>query len=62
MSLSNWGITKMTLKQLCDKIGIHPYDAVPDQEEADYYMNEDITDTIFYQEMKQYAKEEGIEI
>lgn len=41
----------MTLKQLSDKVGVHPYDIVGDSEFADEIMNEDITDTIFYQEL-----------
>jgi hypothetical protein len=47
----------MTLKQLCDKIGVHPYDVVGDAETADEYMNIDITDTIFYNELKEYMEE-----
>lgn len=50
----------MTLKQLSDKLGVHPYDIVGDGELADELMNEDITDTIFYQELKQYEPELGL--
>ena len=41
----------MTLKQLCDKLEIHPYDLVGDDELADDLWNEDIEDTIFYQDL-----------
>lgn len=47
----------MTLRQLSDKLGVHPYDLVGDDELADELMDEDITDTIFYQELKEYEKE-----
>jgi hypothetical protein len=50
----------MTLKQLTDKLGVHPYDLVGDEELADELMNEDITDTIFYQELKREAELKGI--
>jgi hypothetical protein len=44
----------MTLQVLADKIGIHPYDVTGDKEMADELIEEqaDISDTIFYQEMK----------
>lgn len=42
----------MTLKELSDKIGVHPYDLVGDTDLADDMMHEDITDTIFYDELK----------
>lgn len=41
----------MTLKQLSEKFGVHPYDLTGDAELADELMNEDITDTMFYQEL-----------
>ena len=41
----------MTLKQLCDKLGIHPYDLVGDDELADDLMFEDITNTVFYKDL-----------
>jgi hypothetical protein len=41
----------MTLKQLADKLGVHPYDLTGDAELADELMNEDISDTTFYQEL-----------
>lgn len=41
----------MTLKELCDKLGIHPYDLTGDDDFADSMMNEDITETIFYKEL-----------
>lgn len=50
----------MTLKQLSDKLGVHPYDLVGDEELADELMNSDIEDTIFYQELKQEAELRGL--
>lgn len=47
----------MTLRQLSDKLGVHPYDLVGDEELAEELMHEDITDTIFYRELMQYEKE-----
>lgn len=41
----------ITLKQLSDKLGVHPYDLTGDEELAEDLMHEDITDTIFYQEL-----------
>lgn len=41
----------MTLKQLSNKLGVHPYDLTGDAELADELMHQDITDTIFYQEL-----------
>lgn len=43
----------MTLEQLCNKLGIHRYDLVGDEELADELMHEDITDTILYKELKE---------
>lgn len=43
----------MTLKQLSKKVGVDPYDLVGDNELADELMNQDITDTIFYNEIKE---------
>jgi hypothetical protein len=43
----------ITLKQLSEKLGVHPYDLTGDAEFAEEIMNEDITDTIFYQELKE---------
>ncbi len=50
----------MTLQQLSDKLGVHPYDLVGDAELADELMHEDIRDTIFYKELKQYEPELGL--
>ena len=52
----------MTLKKLCDKLGIHPYDLVGDDELADDLMFEDITDTIFYQEILDECNSIGIKL
>ena len=41
----------MTLQQLSDKLGIHPYDIVGDDELADELMHQDISDTVFYQDL-----------
>ena len=41
----------MTLRELADKLGVHPYDLVGDAELADELMDEDIAGTIFYQEL-----------
>jgi hypothetical protein len=46
----------MTLKQLSDVLGVHPYDLVGDEELAEELMHENITDTIFYQELKKEAE------
>lgn len=51
-----------TLKQLADKLGVHPYDLHPDEDEVDFWMNEDITHTILYQEAVEWARLEGIEL
>jgi hypothetical protein len=50
----------MTLKQLSNKIGVHPYDLVGDEELAEELMNSDIESTIFYQELKHEAELRGI--
>lgn len=50
----------MTLKQLSNKLEVHPYDLVGDEELADELMNEDITDTIFFQELKREAELKGL--
>lgn len=50
----------MTLRQLSDKLGVHPYDLVGDEELADELMNEDITNTVFFQELKREAELRGI--
>lgn len=42
----------MTLRQLADLIGIHPYDLTGDTEVADSLMDEDISQTTFYNEFK----------
>jgi hypothetical protein len=44
----------MTLKQLADKLNIHPYDLAGSSELADELMHVDITDTVLYHELKQY--------
>lgn len=46
-------VETMTLKQLSDKLGVHPYDLTGDAELAEELMHEDITDTMFYQELAQ---------
>lgn len=43
----------MTLKQLADKIGVHPDDLTGDAELSEDLMNEDITDTMFFQDIKE---------
>lgn len=48
----------MTLQELSDKIGVHPYDIVGDDELADTLMHEDITESIFYQELIEYYPQE----
>lgn len=50
----------MTLKQLSDKLGVHPYDLVGDEELADELMNENIEHTMFYQELKHEADLRGL--
>lgn len=50
----------MTLKELSDKLGVHPYDLVGDEELADELMNSDISDTVFYQELKKEADLRGL--
>jgi len=50
----------MTLKELSDKLEVHPYDLVGDEELADELMDEDITDTMFFQELKREAELRGI--
>lgn len=50
----------MTLKVLSEKLGVHPYDLVGDEDLADELMNEDITDTIFFQELKHEADLRGL--
>ena len=52
----------MTLKQLCDQLGIHPYDLTGDEEYADNMLNEDITDTILYQEILEECNSIGIKL
>lgn len=47
----------ITLKQFADKLGVHPYDIVGDADEAEILMHEDITDTIFYEEMGDILKD-----
>lgn len=41
----------MTLKQLSNRLGVHPYDLVGDEELADDLMNSDITETVFFQDL-----------
>jgi len=41
----------MTLQELSDKIGVDPIDLVGDEEEAEYWLHEDISGTIFYQDL-----------
>lgn len=48
----------MTLKQLSNKLGIHPYDITGDAELAEELMHEDISDTIFFEDLKSMAKTE----
>jgi hypothetical protein len=48
----------MTLKQLSDKVNVHPYDLTGDADLAEELMHEDITDTMFYQDVKAIAKTE----
>lgn len=43
----------MTLKELSNKLGVHPYDLTGDAELAEELMHEDITDTMFYLELKE---------
>lgn len=50
----------MTLREVCDKLGVHPYDLVGDEELAEELMNEDISDTIFFQELKHEADLRGL--
>lgn len=50
----------MTLRQLSDKLEVHPYDLVSDSELADELMDEDITDTVFFQELKREADLRGL--
>lgn len=50
----------MTLRQLSDKLEVHPYDLVGDSELADELMDEDITDTVFFQELKREADLRGL--
>lgn len=50
----------MTLREVSDKLGVHPYDLVGDEELAEELMNEDITDTIFFQELKKEADLRGL--
>lgn len=50
----------MTLKKLSDTLGVHPYDLVGDEELADELMHEDITDTMFYQELIHEADLRGL--
>ena len=52
----------MTLKQLCDQLGIHPYDLTGDEEWTDNMLDEDITDTIFYQEILDECNSIGIKL
>lgn len=42
----------MTLRELSTKLEVHPFDLVGDEELADALMDEDIEDTIFFQEIK----------
>ena len=49
----------MTLKQLSNKVGVHPYDLVGDEELAEELLHTDITDTIFFQELKAIMEMEG---
>lgn len=50
----------MTLKELSDKLGVHPYDIVGDEELAEELMHSDINDTAFYQDLKSEAELRGI--
>jgi hypothetical protein len=50
----------MTLKQLSNKLGVHPYDLVGDEELADELMDQNIEDTMFYQELKHEADLRGL--
>lgn len=50
----------MTLRELTNKLEVHPYDLVGDEELADELMDEDITDTIFFQELKREADLRGL--
>lgn len=50
----------MTLKKLSDTLEVHPYDLVGDEELANELMHEDITDTIFFQELLQNADLKGL--
>jgi len=53
-----------TLQMVSDKLGVHPYDLVGDEEFAQELLDEgtDITDTILDQELKGLAQAEGIEL
>lgn len=50
----------MTLRQVSDKLGVHPYDLVGDSELADELMDEDISDTPFFIELKREADLRGL--
>lgn len=50
----------MTLRQLSDTLGVHPYDLVGDEDLANELMNEDIEHTMFYQELKREADLRGL--
>lgn len=50
----------MILRELSDKLKVHPYDLVGDEELADELMDSDISDTAFYQELKHEAELRGI--
>lgn len=50
----------ITLRQLSDDLGVSPYDLVGDSELADELLeyDDDIEDTIFYEELKNILKQE----
>ncbi len=50
----------MTLRELSKKLEVHPYDLVGDEELADELMDSDISDTMFFQELKQEAELRGL--
>lgn len=50
----------MTLREVSDKLGVHPYDLIGDEELAEELMDEDISDTPFFLELKQEADLRGL--
>jgi len=48
----------VTLKQLADRLEVHPYDLTGDAELAEELMHEDISDTPFYLELIEIERQE----